>query len=172
MKNFVCPKCGYVIKNDLANNRQLCPTCARERKRERDNARNILVAQEEYKGVRLDKPSKLKQVENEQEREERRLIEEAKKEADEKLDARTRAQMKQCRKCEYHARAAGGYEFCDHVTKTGKLRDRGQGVGKCGSFAPMKKETKEERITRSREALLAIEANNAQNTGEKMRKVN
>ena len=87
----------------------------------------------------------------------------ARNKLDAEIDARSRKQIKlQCKFCKYrlYDPANDITQGCDHVTKTGKLRDRGTGkVGECASFEPRTKETKAERIARARNSIRRSEAN-------------
>ena len=78
--------------------------------------------------------------------------------ADAELNARIEKQMKQCRKCHYYTKTPNTKaEYCDFISWEGKLRDRGEGAGKCGSFKPKLKLTKKERIERNRASLIRSE---------------
>lgn len=81
---------------------------------------------------------------------------------DAEIDARSREQIKlQCQFCKYRMQdLANDITLgCDHVAKTGKLRNRGSGKpGECGSFEPRVKETKAERIARARKMICISEA--------------
>lgn len=86
----------------------------------------------------------------------------AREENDARIDAETKKQIHlQCRFCRYRLYDTSGKQTlgCDYVSFTGKLRDRGSGIGDCRSFDPKDRETKEERIKRSREAMRKAEGN-------------
>ncbi len=129
------------------------------------------------KGISIKQLSKAARAAKEQEKQRLKLLEDALRKEDEKIDAKTREQMKQCRKCQYYGRDCA-LEYCDYTSHTGKLVTVEDGkpvhyeVGHCGKFKPRKPRTKADRLARSRKAMFEVEANNAQNTGEKMREVN
>ena len=94
----------------------------------------------------------------------------AREQADMELDARTEKQLKQCLECYYCARKNGNMQqYCDFVSWEGKLRDRGEGPGKCGSFRPRKKLTKRERLDR---ALMAINRSEATSVDKRFKSEN
>ena len=164
---FICPDCGKEARQVKTNNRRFCPECMAKRTNQKRTEfyQNLY---KENKKIRLASGEKRKEPDE---------IAKAKAEHDEKQDARSREYIqKQCRFCKYQLREGSNNQMrcigCEYILKTGHRADTGNGPGDCRSFERMKKETKAERIARSREALLAVEANNAQNTGEKMRKVN
>lgn len=83
---------------------------------------------------------------------------EAQRKRDAELNARNAEQMKQCRQCHYYTKEYNVIlEYCDFVSWEGKLRDRGEGIGKCGSFKPRRELTQKERIERSRRSLIQSE---------------
>lgn len=101
----------------------------------------------------------------------------AQKAHDAEIDARSQKQIKlQCQFCKYQLKQLSNSRLrcigCDYISWKGHSRDKGNGVGDCRSFEPMNKETKADRTARSKRALSISEANNAKNTGEKMRDVN
>lgn len=87
----------------------------------------------------------------------------AREKLDAEIDARSRKQIKrQCQFCKYRWQDLSNDITlgCDHVARTGKLRNKGSGkVGECGSFEPRAKETKAERIARARKMICISEAN-------------
>lgn len=167
---FNCLRCGREAEQSVCNNRRYCPECSKIMERERAKIASIRNNREMKESLEIKK-----QTNRDQKKEETALAE-AKKKADAELDARSAKQRKQCQKCKYQLRHGSDGKMycigCDYISWKKHSRDKGNGPGDCRSFEPMKKETKAERIARSREAMLAVEANNAQNTGEKMRKVN
>lgn len=77
---------------------------------------------------------------------------------DAELNRKSEEQMKQCQKCHYYSKNYNAkLEYCDFVSWEGKLRDRGEGAGKCGSFQPKRKLTKKEAIERNRRSLIRSE---------------
>lgn len=164
---FICPNCGKETQQGERNNRRYCPECVAKRKKEREKENLRTLLKEHVQRKRLFERGKEEPGKFAKERAER----------DAEIDARSREYIrKQCRFCKYQLREGSNNVYhcigCDYIARTGHRSDKGNGPGDCRSFEPMTKETKEERIARSREAMLAVEANNAQNTGEKMRKVN
>lgn len=130
--NFTCPKCNRTLPLVYIVNRKFCPECSAKTSREtymakydfyKANAR----AREKERKASAQKPAKPPVSE---------------------LDANIKKQAKQCKTCKYHYKDCG-YEFCDYVTWHGRLRDRGEGAGKCGSYAP-----KETNVKRKRDAYL------------------
>lgn len=87
----------------------------------------------------------------------------ARKKRDAEIDARSRKQIKlQCQFCKYRWQdLANDITLgCDHVARTGKLRNRGSDKpGECASFEPRVKETKAERVARARKNIRISEAN-------------
>ena len=165
MRDFVCPRCGFVIHNDIAMQRKLCPTCAQERIKERQRAK-AAVERTHNKGISIKQLTKAERAQREQEKQRLKLLEEALKKEDEKLDAKTREQMEQCRKCNYYNRDCG-LEYCDYTSHTGELRtvENGEPVryeaGQCGKFEPRKPRTKADRLARVRKSIFFSEANTA-----------
>ncbi len=77
---------------------------------------------------------------------------------DAELNHKNEKQMKQCRKCHYYSKNYNTkLEYCDFVSWEGKLRDRGEGAGKCGSFKSKRELTQKERIERNRISLIRSE---------------
>ena len=88
----------------------------------------------------------------------------AREQSDAALDARIEKQLKQCVKCQYCGQTNGTVRrWCDFVSWEGKLRDQGEGPGKCGSFKPRKKLTKKEQVDRAHQALKRSEASSIDN---------
>lgn len=171
METIICSRCGKEIERPKGSRRTVCRECAKERTREYNrNTTKIRLQQEKESNA-------IKKAGREIEKRDRAALE-AQKAQDAEIDARSRKQIQlQCRKCKYQLRVGSNNQLrcigCDYVSHTGKLRDRGTGkAGECGSFVPMTTETKAERMARRKKALRLTEANNAQNTGEKMREVN
>ena len=79
--------------------------------------------------------------------------------ADAEQDARREKSAKQCKRC-YYCKIAHNMNFwyCDYVSWEGKLRDKGEGPGKCGSFKPRKKLTKREMVDRAERSISRCEA--------------
>lgn len=168
---FVCPKCGKTLMQERITVRKLCTECAKAKDRERSKIASIRNNREMKESLAI------KKQKNQEQKKGENALSEAKKKADAELDARSAKQRKQCQKCKYQLRRQGtaGKMYCigcDYIAWEGHSRDKGNGPGDCRSFEPLTKESEAERIERRRKALQAIEANNAQNTGEKMRKVN
>ena len=167
MNTFICPECGKVAQQSTSRNRQYCPECAEKRRLERGriSSRERLELEKESNAIK----AAAKQTEK------REFLEEHRK-ADAELDAKSAKQRKQCVKCKYQLRQGSNNVMycigCDYISWEKHSRDKGDGPGKCGSFVPLTKETRVERIARRRRSLLEGEANNAHNTGEKMREVN
>lgn len=155
---FICPGCGKETQQAITGNKRLCTDCSR-----RKNAENTKRWYQEQKAKNGDKwpvkPPKPKTVE----------LTDEQKAHDAEIDARSRKQIQlQCRFCKYRAHDAANNitNGCDHVSHTGKLRNRGTGKpGECGSFVPLETETKADRMARRRRALRISEADKAQNTG-------
>lgn len=175
MDNMIkCHQCGTLIQK--TKNRLFCMECSKERNRAQIRAR-VAAEQAANKAVARKTLTKAEREQRDRERLKRKQYEEALKKEDEKLDAKTREQMKQCRKCDYYGRD-GILEYCDYTSHTGRLLtvEDGKPVrykpGHCGQFKSRKPRTKADRLARSRKSLFEVEANNAQNTGEKMREVN
>lgn len=83
----------------------------------------------------------------------------AREQSDAAIDARIEKQMKQCVGCKYCTHTNGTLrKYCDFVSWEGKLRDKGEGPGKCGSFKPRKELTKKEQVERVFKALKRSEA--------------
>jgi len=82
----------------------------------------------------------------------------AREQADAELDAERDKAYKQCQHC-YYCTVPRNMNFwhCDFVSWEGKLRDKGEGTGKCGSFKPKKKLTQKERVERNRQSLIRSE---------------
>lgn len=164
---FNCQRCGVEIDQNIRYSRKYCPECAEIMRLERDRqySRERMAEERETNAIK----AAGKQVEKSAFLEERRK-------ADAELDARSRKQRQQCKLCKYQLRAGGDGKMycigCDYISWHKHSRDKGNGPGDCRSFAPMDKAARAERIERRRKALLEVEANNALNTGEKMRGIN
>ena len=165
---FNCLRCGVEIEQNIRNSRKYCPECAEIMRLERDRqySRERLAEERETNAIK----AAGKQVEKSA------FLEEHKK-ADKELDARSRKQRQlQCRFCKYQLRHGSKGKLycigCDYISWKKHSRDKGNGPGDCRSFEPLTKAAKAERMERRRKALLEVEANNAQNTGEKMRGIN
>lgn len=166
---FICPECGKEAVR-ARHNKMYCRECVQKREKARARERSYQRLQEEKE------THALKAAAYETEKYENKMLKE-RLANDARIDARSRKQIKkQCQFCKYQLRQGGNCENrcigCDHVSHTGKLRDRGNGPGDCRSFVPLTTETKEERIARRRKAITISEADHAKNTGEKMREVN
>lgn len=166
-KTFICPMCGKETEQGPTNNRKFCRECIVQRRMERSRitSKERLEQEKESNAIKAAANQVEKSV----------FLEEHKK-ADEELDARSAKQRKQCQKCKYQLRqGANGKLYCigcDYVSWEKHSRDKGEGPGKCGSFVPLTKEAEAERRARQRRGLAESEANNAHNTGEKLREVN
>lgn len=165
---FNCQRCGVEIDQNIRYSRKYCPECAEIMRLERDRqySRERMAEERETNAIK----AAGKQVEKSAFLEERRK-------ADAELDARSRKQIQlQCRFCKYQLRQGSNNKLycigCDYISWKKHSRDKGNGPGDCRSFEPMTKEGEAERIERRRKALLEFEANNALNTGEKMRGIN
>lgn len=123
---FTCPRCNRTLQLASVVNRKLCPECS------------YAVSKEIY----LANYAKYKETERIKRQERRAAAPKPPKPPISELDAYIKQQSKQCKTCKYHYKD-GEYEFCDFVTWSGQLRDRGEGPGQCGSFTP--KETKVKR---------------------------
>ncbi len=168
MENMItCLRCGLKIKQNIRNSRKYCPECAEimRMKRGRQYSQERLALEKESNAIK----AAAKQTEKSP------FLEEHRK-ADVELDARSAKQREQCRKCKYQLQQGSNNKMycigCDYISWKKHSRDKGEGPGKCGSFEPLDKAARAERIERRRKALLEVEADNAQNTGEKMREVN
>lgn len=163
---IICPDCGQVAEYGKRK-RERCPACQKKRNvsQTRESAKKLLKENSEF----------------------RLAIKQDKKEADEfgrerdkrdaEIDARSRKQIRlQCQFCKYQLRNHSNRQDrcigCDYIAWKGHSTDKGNGPGDCRSFEPETKETNAERKARRDNAFRVIEANNAQNTGEKMRDVN
>lgn len=170
MDTFICTHCGKETENTKGNRRKVCPDCAKERTREYNrNASKIRLLQEKESNA-------IKKAGKQTEKRDQAALE-AKKAHDAEIDARSRKQIQlQCRKCKYQLKVGCANQKrcigCDYISWKGHSTDKGNGVGDCRSFEPLTKETKAERIARRERAISISEANNAKNTGEKMREVN
>lgn len=161
---MICPDCGRETQYSTRKPER-CPDCAKKRRQLINNANDKELFRQHKAMKAIFRQSKEEPTGFAKER--------AKRDAE--IDARSRKQIKkQCQFCQYR-----WYDFaneitkgCDFVSHTGKLRDRGNGPGDCRSFVPLATETQEERMARRQKALRVVEANNARNTGEKMRDVN
>lgn len=132
MRDFVCPDCGEIIKNDTFKNRKRCPRCAyiAEKKRICEKAR----LQREKNG------GKKKAGRKPKEKPKVWPMAQQQKQADAEQNAQIREQRKQCKNCRFRL-MSGDRRYiigCDHLFLTGKFRDKGEGPGKCGSFEPIK----------------------------------
>lgn len=168
MENMItCLRCGLKIKQNIRNSRKYCPECAEimRMKRGRQYSQERLELEKESNAIK----AAAKQTEKSP------FLEEHRK-ADAELDARSAKQRQQCRKCKYQLRQGSNNQMhcigCDYISWEGHSRDKGEGPGKCGSFVPLNKAAEAERKARQRKGLAEGEANNAHNTGEKMREVN
>ena len=163
---IICPDCGRVAEYGKRK-RERCPDCQRKRNN-RQNSESFKKLFKENSEFRL----AMKQDKKEADEFGR---ERAKRDAE--IDARSREYIKkQCRVCKYQLRQGAKNQKrcigCDYIAWKGHSADKGNGPGDCRSFEPETKETHAERKARRDNAFRVIEANNAQNTGEKMRDVN
>lgn len=163
---FICPMCGKETQQAVTGNKQFCTECSRRRNAE--NTKRWFQEQREKNGgkypVNSPKPKTVEQTD-------------AQKAHDEEIDKRSRKQIKlQCQFCKYQLKSGSNNESecigCDYISWKGHSTDKGNGPGDCRSFEPLTKKTKAERIARRKRAITISEANNAKNTGEKMREVN
>lgn len=129
-KLFTCPDCGETFLFQYVASRQRCPDCAKKR------TRLLNKINEEKRRERAKEKAEALRA--------RKVCP-----GDAEMDRRREIQMKQCRNCEYLCKD-GLYEFCDFLSWEGRLRDRGEGDGKCGSFLPKGTKTASERKARRR----------------------
>lgn len=136
MRDFVCPDCGEIIKNDTSSNRKRCPRCsyAAQKQRVIDFCRQRRIQMREDNKIRKkagrkpkEKPEPLPAV---------RL----QKQAEAEQNARVREQKKQCKNCRWRMYDTPNNRVlgCEYLLRNGHMRDRGEGPGKCGSFEPIK----------------------------------
>ena len=166
---FICPDCGRETEKGKFKNRKICPECAHKRKVERQR----IAGEERRKQEKEIMAFRHWDSEVKKERQERTAEQLAR---DAEIDARSAKQIKlQCRFCKYRLRSGQNGKYtvgCDYISWKEHSTDKGNGVGDCRSFEPDTKETKAERTARRKRAIRISEANNAKNTGEKMREVN
>ena len=162
---MICPECGRETEYG-SRKRQRCPECQKKRSQLRNNAEDKELFRQ-HKAIK----AVLRQS-----KEEPTSIAKERAKRDAEIDARSRAYIKkQCRFCKYRLRGGHNNKYtlgCDYVSWQGRLSDKGNGPGDCRSFEPEVEETRAERKRRSEKAFSIIEANNAKNTGEKLRDVN
>lgn len=171
MRDFVCPDCGAVIRDDASTNRKRCPRCAYEWQKRKA----LENAKKQRERMREENKIKKKAGRKPKEKPQPSPAAQKQKEADARQNARIREQRRQCNSCRWRMYDAASRRTvgCDFLLKNGHMRDRGEGPGKCGSFEPFKqKESKAERVKRACKNLSDMEANNAWNTGGRLRKEN
>lgn len=138
-RDFVCPDCGAVIPNDRANRRKRCPRCSyRNAKRLVTEGQRARRQEAQEDGALRTKPGP--QPKPEPEETAAPSIARQRREQAAAQAARVRAQNAQCRDCRWRMLSANFKLVvgCDYCNKTGRLRDRGEGPGRCGSFEPQK----------------------------------
>lgn len=114
----------------MAKNRKYCPECS--------YAASVETYMEKYEVYKENA-----RIRRQEKREAAKSTNPPKKKLS-KLDAYIKEQSKQCKDCKYHYKD-GEYEFCDYVTWHGRLRDKGEGPGKCGSYTPEETKVKRKR---------------------------
>lgn len=167
----MCPDCGAVIQDDASTNRKRCPRCTYEWQKRKA----LENAKKQRERMREENKIKKKAGRKPKEKPQPSPAVQKQKEADAEQNARIREQRKQCQSCRWRMYDAASRRTvgCDFLLKNGHMRDRGEGPGKCGSFAPLgKKDGKQERVKLARRLLSESEANNASNTGGRLRKEN
>ena len=154
IKPFYCPDCEQTLDLPFVPNRKRCPNCATAHAKKRDEEKSKRN-REIYK-----ERTKLKN-ENQQKTEKKPPELTAMQKMDAELNARTALQLKQCRKCEYFRKELGNYEYCDFISWTGHITEKGNGPGDCRSFLKRGTKGKAERMARRKLALARSEADHA-----------
>ena len=122
---YVCPVCkDTVLLGNIQINRKMCPSCRikQEQNRILEEHRRISAI---YKAQRnrffINTPVRRPLTETQL--------------ADALLDAKSKIQLEQCKKCRFSC-GKGINLFCDYITEKKRSRNKGSGPGDCRSFIP------------------------------------
>ena len=149
--SFTCLICGQTFEMPHAHNRKYCPECAKIAKRESMRKTNHEARQQAKANASMAAFPTVN---------ERRKL-------DAKMDARSAKYIElQCRFCAYrlYNGSTNVTYGCDHLIKTGRRADKGNGPGDCRSFKHKDEVSRNSRIDYRKKNLALLEADFAPRT--------